>query len=309
MLPPKFMAYRQLPDCNCEQCQKEDSLLTGVLEKKSEIVNTPQENTPTISEPSDGMKTSDSVTSVFGATSSSPFFSAKTSSSSSKFSFSTPQTKDFSLNISTPQNSTLKELLSKPSILSSQKSDDTTSTIVSNSPLKTLDQNKKIDAKSFSFTSQMNVIASPSTNIPSTGGLFNTSSNISIFDSPAPANTSGSMFGGKPSISIFGTNKPNSNIFGGANVATPVFGATTFTNTTQTEKDPLSNEAVFGSFDSSTASKDNITFSSLTQSNSQKEESDVVLKCDSSLSFASLAANTKVSLPVFASKSGKIIFY
>ncbi|CAH1962372.1 unnamed protein product [Acanthoscelides obtectus] len=168
------------------------------------------------------------------------------------------------------------------------------------------------------FSSNTSIFGGNTTSTPSVfGGSSNTTP---VFGGAAP------VFGSSGSTALFGSGK--SNIFGGSTPAstasaTPVFGGASTTTVfgssslsaaaTTTSTTP-SNTSIFGSNTITTSA--NLSFDSLVPKEGQtthlKEDDEVVLKCDSSISFASLAANTSSDAqPAFSAKtesSGKNAF-
>lgn len=352
------MSYRQLPDCNCEQCKQEDLLLKDIVDNKqnrnfstassakstnesissygtpfSEIQSplTPISSGQNVVDSQNDVKQNSNfaaIDSTKNANESNTSYSAPLSEAQSP---STPINSEKS-SVNT-QNFTLKDLLIKPSALGSPNIA---------TPPKAESSNET--SKSFTFKLNQNLTAGTviDQSTPKTPDskqfTFSIQPNPSIFSSPAVGISTGSIFGSSLSAanngsnlesnktSIFTTNKPNASIFGGTATITPVFGEL-FKNTTSTVSASLTSSAaavsttgIFGSKAAPTASifgssnmpdfaslasekKDMPSFSSLSTS---KTGGDVILKCDSNLSFASLAANTKQdTLPVFASPKGE----
>ncbi|RZC37236.1 E3 SUMO-protein ligase RanBP2, partial [Asbolus verrucosus] len=249
-LPPKFLSYRQLPDCGCDQCKKDDVYLKDLFIKPSE--------------PSKSAPIPLSTNEFSSAT------SVNTSSSTSSI-FTTPKEDVFSFKsatseVSTSSSNTLKSLLSKPALIPK-----TTANLFSSSPLfsspsspnvfpssttaasvfgskstgsifQTPSDHNKSESGSaatsgFSFTAPSlttnadtptapsvfgsNTVTTPGV-VKSTGSIFNTGSNL--FGSGA---TTGNIFGAsKSTSSIFGTGTTDKNtpVFGGVTSVTPQSG-------------------------------------------------------------------------------------
>lgn len=325
MLPPKFMAYRQLPDCTCDQCKKEDELLK-VTTVPAGLTSIKSPTSSWFSSPSTNNTSFNASSSLFGT----PFKTAENTSL-----FNTPTEGHLLLknllNTSADPNSASKNDSVKASFTFSLDnkvgSDSTTSTElpknIFGSPQVTVDTTKNLFGMPQTEPTK-NIFgampAEPTKNlfgaaqtepIKNLFGAAQTEPVKNIFGTPKPEPpknlfgsqvsnpTSGGSIFGTPSIfgsgqtqSIFGSNNPTTNIFGGANPATPVFGASTFNAPTTT-----------ASLFTSTTNIATPSFGSIAAKNEEtiKPTDDVVLKCDSSLSFASLAANTTFdSTPTFA---------
>ncbi|CAH1128711.1 unnamed protein product [Ceutorhynchus assimilis] len=205
-LPPKFLAYRQRPDCSCEQCKKDDEYLKELFNKepvkpipKSSSLNTTLFGTPvgSLGTPSSG--------SVFG-------------SPATSFTFGTP--KDVTPTIRQPKAETLRALLTKTPVSqeSTMKAENATTptsaslVMAANTP-KATDNITPKTVPTFpgfvfggSIQKTNNFGASPSSIF---GG---TPIDEKIADKPKEG---ASIFGGPPKAesTIFGTPKEGTNIF------------------------------------------------------------------------------------------------
>ncbi|KAJ3660264.1 hypothetical protein Zmor_004720 [Zophobas morio] len=203
-LPAKFLSYRQLPDCQCDQCKKDDLYL-------KDFFNQRRLSKPSSTDSLSCVSDSSSTSSIF-ATPRGDILSFKTASDASVTS-----------------GTTLKSLLSKPSLLSTK----TTEGIFSSSPV-------------FAATNSPKVFTTPTTTTStifgskSTGSFFQTPENKS--ESGAFAFGSGSIFGSTTSVtkpSIFGSTTTTASIFAGSKstgsifgTAPSIFGGTVTTTTT-----------------------------------------------------------------------------
>lgn len=347
-LPPKFFSYRQLPDCTCDQCKKDDIYFKDLLadsDKSSEKTNqTPTATTKFVF----GSVLSDSKPSLgqfsmkgFGLTPQ----NQRTETTKATPTITTPTT-PFSF---APQNQnkseSLKEILMQPpklAFVNSNEKKETNEQIGKTEPTEA--------PKPFSFTtafSQSNLFSEPnSASIfgSNTGGLFG-SSNTSSFRSPSGPSlfnsTSGeSIFGNtgteskSSTKSIFGsaTSSPsiissNSSIFDAKitdsnKPATPFGGTSIFGGASSEPKnlfaksgDATKKDATIFGVKTSETSKANLSFGSLSQktepvqpvTTNLKEDDDVILKCNSDVSFASLAAQTTAEAKPAFSKTGKTV--
>jgi E3 SUMO-protein ligase RanBP2 len=244
-LPPKYLAYRQLSDCQCEQCKKDDEYLKDLLE--------PAESTATIK----------SVNQIFTAGSLS-----SSSSSSSVFStprgegsvFTTPREEVFSFksspDVSAAPATTLKGLLSKPSLLVTPKltgsgfssspllssasssnaafvSPSTTTSAFGSKSGSSFFQTPTDLSKNESGTSVSSVFSVGGTHLTSSSSTPSILGSSATITSSAGATKSGGIFGtslfGKP---IFGSGTTTPAFGGSTTTTTPIFGAATTTPTT-----------------------------------------------------------------------------
>lgn len=303
-LPPKFMSYRQLPDCTCETCKKDDEILSELFQKSSP------------------KKQQQQTTSIFG--NSNTIFgtpckphSFGSGDTSSKFVFGQPFKNTIfgspAVTTASPTTTTLntlskseslKDMLMKPSVLgniaannkSTEKTSESTPPAISKSgSLFSVSEQTKIPSpamKSFSFTFKTDVPTPPTTNLfPQASSVFGntTTSDGNIFSNT----TSNNLFGGSSN------NKTNDSIFGATG---NIFGSSTPGNLFAT---PTTTPAPVGSIFGASSAK-NLFFTSSTtttptafisapvtqetEKTEPKKEEEIVLKCDSNLSFASLAA-------------------
>lgn len=217
-LPPKFMSYRQLPDCECSQCKEDDDIFnTTPLKDK----NTTEFSTPN-----------------------STYFGTPSGDNNSFTTIAKPE----------KQGSTLKDLLSKPTIFGSSvfaaKTNVTTST--SSGMFGVSDENiKSSPAKVFGGFS-MNTTTAPSSNVfgTTTGNMFSsTKTGSTTIFSGSPATTLTNVFGTgsveKTTSTVFGATTTTGNIFGGS----AIFGSAAPPPTT------FSGEKVFGNIAQSTTAK------------------------------------------------------
>ncbi|KAJ8957127.1 hypothetical protein NQ318_007343 [Aromia moschata] len=208
-LPPKFLSYRQLPDCTCEQCKKDDEYLKELF---AESKNPPALNLTvagTQKSSSSSIFTTPASNVITPSTGDSLFVTPKEQTS---FSFS-PATQ-------TTKTDSLRDLLLKPSKFdaSSTLQSQVSTTPSPNHKRLPLPQSTKLRRTTASSAT------TPTGNIftGSTGGLFSNSNPGNIFGG-APG-SSPSLFGSKGSSggSIFGN---------AASTTTPLFGGTTTTST------------------------------------------------------------------------------
>ncbi|CAG9821784.1 unnamed protein product [Phaedon cochleariae] len=250
-LPPKFFSYKQLPDCQCEQCKKDDEYLKELFlgDKKTSVASMPD------------FSLNKSVTTNWGtpktnltpSTGDSVFGTPK----SNLFTF-TPQSQNADSAPVTGKSESLRDLLTKPSLAASL-----------NNTLSKPEAPKESPMASFSFTNTF-AQSSPST-VPkiaattssslfggNTGGLF---SNTSLFSSPsfgAGNSSSVNIFGGAVTITPISTSKSGSTstassdtptsttgtVFGGTS---SVFGAKAVVGTTSTTSIFGNNTSLFDS--------------------------------------------------------------
>nr|XP_022905835.1 ranBP2-like and GRIP domain-containing protein 4 isoform X1 [Onthophagus taurus] len=220
-LPRKFMAYRQMPDCTCDECKKDDVSLKDILKSKDEqnldktqSTNTFGSNTSFFGTPLSDMSRTDSIfqTPVSDALLATPTSTPQAAEQIKRNPFNTAKSE-----------TTLKSLLIKPAILNVSKSaseinSSTSSTTVA-SPKPSFNFSYKPDTSlstSSSCFSNLNPLTT--THVFGSNKIFSSttqpSSQIfgggSIFANP-PAKTSEHVFGNTSSISggLF------SNVFGG----------------------------------------------------------------------------------------------
>lgn len=331
-LPPKFMSYRQLPDCECQQCKKDDEYLNDSYKKPDQT----------------------SVSQIFKSTPP----SISTSSSASSI-FTTPKDETASFK-SADSSTTLKSLLSKPSLVVTPK---TTSSLFA-SPVFGSENSSVFSSPTTTsnlFTSKStSIFQTASDNKPqpfmlsskptesvatskSTGTIFGNSGNLdnknnSFMFADKPTESSG-IFGSatsKSTGSIFGN---STNVFGSK--STPVFGGFTTTSTpsasvfsttggfktggslfTTPSPNPTGSifggsPAIFGKDKPIFGGGDNLAKSTESpvrpvfgatitnigaKTTNLKEEDKAVLDADSGISFASLAAKS-TDKPAFAKEN------
>ncbi|KAG5883507.1 hypothetical protein JTB14_013934 [Gonioctena quinquepunctata] len=240
-LPPKFLSYKQLPDCTCAQCKKDDEYLKELFtDKKPSGVpsSTTSFGTPTAITPSTG-------DSIFGTPKGAIFTFTPQKDQSGKDSSKTIV--ETSIAKSTPQSATksdsLRDLLMKPSVLANTTSTPKDSPQVAKKP------EESTASKPFSFATALgpSTTASSSPNMfaahtvttsaatgssifnSSSSGLFgNSASGTGLFNSPMGSN----LFGAKSSSgsSLFGSATSTGSLFGSGS-ATPVFGSAANSNT------------------------------------------------------------------------------
>lgn len=192
-LPPKFFAYRQLPDCNCEQCKKDDEYFKDLLkdaETTTVTTNSTIFGTPvSIFTTSHGSSLFSTPNSMFNTPPStvSPFSTSTTSVFGGGDQKVTPTDHN--------KSETLKELLIKPSIFDSagkQKGEGEPKVSEKNKSLfggENFIPNKTEESvfKSFSFLSGN---TTPKTTVAETtkpnvfGGYSFGSSTTSVFSTP-----------------------------------------------------------------------------------------------------------------------------
>ncbi|XP_044270326.1 E3 SUMO-protein ligase RanBP2 [Tribolium madens] len=320
MLPSKFMSYRQLPDCQCLQCKKDDEYLKDLFK----TIDEKSTATPPVSQ-------------LFIKDADTPSVSESSSTSSI---FTTPKEEVFSFksaaeSVSSPADSsiTLKSLLSKPSLLVTPlsassgtlssannssnifSSPTTTSSIFgvkSPTVFQTAGDNKK---ESFTFgtrtpdTTSSGIFSSSATTAKSTGSIFGPSS---AFES------GGNIFGSK-STPVFGfgsfaTTTPTTTTFGSLFKTTGSLFSTPATTTTGSifGGSPVVfgkgvDKPIFGGGDSLAKATESpirpVFGASITETEVKttnlKEEDAPVLNADSGMTFASLAAKS-TDKPTFA---------
>lgn len=262
-LPPKFLSYKQLPECSCNQCKEDDEYLKDLFDNKTKISSVGSSISQNLfGTPISTISSQRSNESVFG-----------TPNSQTSFSFTPSSTTQTPLSLS---NETLRDLLRKPKITSPNNTNLFSSPVFDTKP------------STPNFTFSLN--STPTTT-------------TSIFGNN---NKSGSVFGGSL-FSTTPTTAATTNIFGNSknmftssgslfsNTITPTFGNNT--------------NNVFGSGGFISASNLLNKSEQITSSETEKlkDTDEVILKCDTGLSFASLAAKTQEP-PVFAAKTSNGMF-
>ncbi|XP_018578374.1 E3 SUMO-protein ligase RanBP2 [Anoplophora glabripennis] len=262
-LPPKFFSYRQLPDCACDQCKKDDEYLKELFaadNKKPPMMTLAPPGTP-----NKELNGSDSATFVTPSSHMTP--------STGNSVFGTPKERtSFSFTPAQPAKSdTLRDLLLKPSKLETAitptKGGDGESNPATPTTIST--------AKPFSFsiakTTASSTTVASSTTAPfsifstTTGGLFGSAStSTNLFSSPSASST-GSIFGGSSTTgsSVFGS---TASTFGNASSATPAFGSLASSNTSIFGIKPMSGVTITPIFGGSVSSNSNIFSISATPS-------------------------------------------
>lgn len=344
-LPPKFMAYRQLPDCTCADCKKDDVILSELFKNN--------EHKPTFS----NYRTTS--LNVSGTPTSNLFSSPNTSS---KYLFGSPALNTMVSNSPLTKSETLKDILVKPSLLtnvvSSQKdSGVTTSSLFSTGAAQISDTKSALE--SFTFTLKSDAQKEGAAVVSSKPQIFGGNSNItsifagsttpsgSLFDNTSGNKSSGtlfgsqSIFGGNTSTSLSGnifsnasanpiqtnlfaspvvTTSTNTAMFDSTTVAKNIFGASPLLSATQNE-----NKILFGttaptfaslagdssSFASLAAKTDSATVktdASKTEETENKESDEIVLKADPNLTFASIASDSSKKTIFGTPSSGELVF-
>ncbi|KAJ8924619.1 hypothetical protein NQ315_000769 [Exocentrus adspersus] len=245
-LPPKFFAYRQLPDCTCDQCKKDDEYLSELFGgKRSPVKYLASEATPNQKQ------------------SSGTAFGTPLSPSSDGSVFVTPKEQQTSFTF-TPQKTkqeSLRDLLLKPSKLE----ESVTPTIKeATTATSTTSKDEASATNSFSFTvakttaGAVPTTASFSIFTTTTSGLFgNSTTSTNLFSSSSSTGSTGSIFGnsGSTTGSIFGS---TASTFGNiSNSATPLFGSVSSSSTSIFGMKPslsISTTPVFGANTSSGSS-------------------------------------------------------
>lgn len=321
------MSYRQLPDCTCDQCKREDELLKDLFNKKSDVkqpnTQTPPQKPSLFSNSSSIFGTPSSTspdtfgtpnTSVFGSSAFGSTIFGSSNFGSAVKSEPTKQTAQFSF--AANSDSSLKDLLSKPSVLNTSKSifgtntpktDDAASLfgIKTTTNLFGTSTTTSDSIKSFSFKLGQE---EPKPEAKQTeSNLFKSSSsssfNTSIFNSPS-SNQSTNIFGSGSSPKttvLITTTTPNPNIFVTSNTPSTIFGSKDSSSFTSKDSSSL-----FGSKDTSSSTNlfsKGATFVFGTQSKSNDSNSDTQSEPAkiSTTSFESLAAG----LPSFGSLSSQ----
>lgn len=269
-LPPKFFAYKQLTDCTCDQCKKDDIYLKELFEDKSQKnIFSAQQNA--ISSPAN----------IFASTT-----------------YKTP---------TTASSGTIQQLLVKPSVfgnlnLSQNKSQAAPVTTETSNAFKTFtftinqsqtttnttDSNKSIFGNAFG-TKTPPVFGTPATTTTASS-IFGLAT--STFSTPATTTTT-SFFGSKPGL--FSTSQTS--LFGGGALTQSggsIFG--TASANINDSKPTFGTNSTFGSA-KTTAPSDSINTSTVKE---------VILPSDPNLTFASLAASSQ-NKPAFGKKTGKIL--
>ncbi|XP_056644005.1 E3 SUMO-protein ligase RanBP2-like [Diorhabda sublineata] len=283
-LPPKFMSYKQLPDCECEQCEKDDEYLKDLFpkvqkNKEKTLVSTPS-NTP--------VKSSDNSEGTPGknVSTTSTVFTWPTSTTSNSFSFANfsftssflPQTTK-SGNV-TPNN---KEVFD-----TSKAADGNKSTFSFDNNQFKSSGNIFAQAPSGASIFGQNVANSNTSNI-----FGNKSTNMgSIFDfkpkSTADSGKTGFLFG-QWNISV--TEKPKET----ENVASKTGGDSSFAS-------PAADTKEKSAVVENVSGKTGFLFGPSSKPVEQKQPDDSILKSDTKLSFASSPAGLKeTDDPVFKS--------
>lgn len=292
-LPPKFFAYKQLPDCKCDQCKKDDVYLKELFEssvQKPKSVNIPQTTIAT------------STPSIFTT--------YKTSATASPFTSSTTTS-------NTSQSSTIQQLLVKPSIfgnlsLSENKNQTPVTSETSNAfntftftlnpaqtttTTTTTDSNKPVfGGGPFAFGSKTtSIFGTPAV---TTSNVFGLASNTA-----AATTTTTSLFGSNSGL--FSTS--NTSLFGSGLFKT---GESIFGTPASDNKPTFGTPSVFGAKLGSAADSNISSAEPFKSQNTSIGSSgkDIVLPSDPNLSFASLAACSP-NKPVFGKKAGNDLYF
>ncbi|XP_018328177.1 E3 SUMO-protein ligase RanBP2 [Agrilus planipennis] len=301
-LPPKFMSYRQLPDCTCDICKREDELLGSPFQ--TDLVKS------TTSAAEIKSKTKEILTApkfVFGTP------TAATTTVSTTFSFGAASNTTSNL---TKSSEPLKTILSKPSVLenvankkeealfefssAAKKETSPLSTFTFSLKPSTNFGSKQSDLKTEDANGSSFFFDTTPTNSFSTGNLFSlpsTTATSTIFGSPsallAKPSDSNTVFGGSK------TEKPFANVFGGGS------NTSIFTTASSLNTSPEVSNHIFGSAAVSKSQEKTDSVTNLPESNkllntcgSEKSGSEPeFLKVDPGLSFASLAASSQSTEP------------
>lgn len=183
-LPPKFFAYRQLPDCSCDQCKKDDDYLKELFLPSIPVSKTSVSNNSIFGTPTSTI-TPSTGDSIF-----------KTPREMAAFSFSS-DTRE--------KNDSLREILLKPSKLNPSPNKDTA---VINKPLEMKKAAENVKPFTFSFghsDTSKNIFSQTSGNIFTGGGLFSIpTTNANLFSSSQSSS----------GTSLFNKNENGSGIFG-----------------------------------------------------------------------------------------------
>ncbi|CAG9857682.1 unnamed protein product [Phyllotreta striolata] len=379
-LPAKFLAYKQLPDCACAQCKKDDEYLKELFASDSKpaqsSTTTPGKSSfalkpPTLAQPKSTPETTPATApppkfsfsspnmAAFGTTATTVIPFGSSGSNASSGSFGTPLSSTGN-SLASPAPSAGSSLFGTPVSSTTSLFGTNSNRIFGNGAPPT---GGSIFGGGTTYNSP-NTTTAAATAVGSTTNLFGSNSTTSntglfggtTFNSPstttAAATTVGSttnLFGSNSTTSnsgIFGTtfNSPSTttaaattvgsttNLFGSSSTTsnTGIFGGTAFNSPSTTTVGSTAN--LFGS--SSTSSNTSIfggtnfsfappskpfqpatttgtgLFGGVSKSSSTVATSDgadaneIVLKCDTNLSFSSLASNVKIDAkPSFTMKT------
>lgn len=292
-LPPKFFAYKQLPNCSCDQCKKDDVYLKELFEDSAQkskeqlttfLFGTPQSVTAT------------SNTNIFTSTTNKTPLTASPVVSSST-------------NLNTSQTPTIQELLVKPSVFGDLN------VLQAKTPV-TTEASNAFKSFTFSLNSSQTAATTTVTNKPVFGsGPFAFGSNTSLFGTPATTVSNTASSGAvttTTATSVFGSNSglfstSNTSLFSGGLFKGAGNGESIFGTSNNDNKPTFGTTSIFGSkpsfFESTPAEP-------LKSQNTPvvSSEKEVILPSDPNLTFASLAA-TSQNKPAFGKKTGKNSFF
>lgn len=312
-LPPKFFAYKQLPDCACEQCKKDDVYLKELFEDhpKPQLTSisfgTPNSVTGSslFGTPKSQLHVTTTVSPFVTPTSANSFASTKTPATPGSLT-STPVTSN------TSQPGVIERLLVKPSILGT---------------MNTSSETPKDVFKSFSFTLNSSTTTTTASASDSSKPVFGGASfafgpkTTSIFGNPAVTTSNVFGLGGSSSsttssaTSIFGSvttstsslfgsnstlfNSSNTSLFSTGLSKTSGNGDSIFGTPSSILTEKSDSKTTFGG--SSTIFGSNTSFETKKSDTATSSQKDIILTSDPNLTFASLAANSQ-DKPVFGGK-------
>lgn len=308
-LPPKFFAYKQLRDCKCEQCKKDDVYLKELFETVEEkspatsLNDTTLYTTPkSIGGNSLVRSPSTTITSPFLTPNANVFSSTKTPTSSSSV-----------IPNSTPEAKTIEQLLIKPSAFGNLFTNN--STPIADAAVPKTDVSNAFKSFTFALNPTQSTALSSSTTTdtpkPFFGGetfAFGTQTKSSF---GLPAATTSNVFG----LGSMSTTS-NRGLFGSAtttattNISDSNGSLFTTSNTSLFSSPTADNKENQGSIFGSPAvlmKKTSVEkpLESLATSSSTKaadDKQDVILPSDPNLTFASLAAAR--DKPIFGKSTG-----
>lgn len=283
-LPPKFFAYRQLQDCNCDQCKREDEMFKGLLDSTQDLKlpkpETPKSTISTFTFTLPKTEKEKTASGLFGTS----VIETSENVATSLASNTTEKSKEniFSATIGNVFGDSAKTFTTSASIFNTSSLINTNNIFGAKTPE---------SSKASTVTTTNQILSKP-----------NTSTTTNVFSSPISSNNS--FFNKSNSENLFTKtptafesihNKTNTSVttpaFG--NKSSPIFGSA---NTPSLDSNKPN--SIFGPIGSGDASK----FTSTVSFN----DNEPILKCDSNLSFASLInQNTEAK---FATIQGNLFY-
>lgn len=295
-LPPKFFAYKQLPNCSCDQCKKDDIYLKDLFEDSTQ--KSKEQSTKCFGATQNDTTTNTTKnTSIFTSINISPLAArpvvSSTANSNTSHTIQQLLVKPPLLNITETKTSVTSEASNafKTFSFSLNPSQTTTTTTVTSKPVFAFGSNTSLfgtlAATSSNVFGGANTTASTEVTTTTTSvfgsnsGLFSTS-NTSLF-------TGGLFKSGGTGESIFGTNKSDNK---------PIFGSC---SVFASKPSPFASSPAEPKISSAEPLK-------LQNTSAVSAEKEVILPSDPNLTFASLAASSQ-NKPAFGKKTGRDIFW